>query len=217
MNNIFKDENIFETFDTIDRQKQIINNSVDFYNIFNVIYGLLEKLGVLNVEEKDPTKITFNFAYPDKSFTDETQNAVIFEIQERKRLAYETSAGKISQEKPRELVEYYDAVTGQVTRQYSWSYENIVTLDVFSTSCERMYQIIKYLETLFSKYDKYLQKYFTKTIYLGVFTRKVESHNLFKNRMFNKTISLKIVTESPFELLFEEIQDINQTKIDSRV
>ena len=217
MNNIFTEQNVFDTFNSVKKQKQVINDCVDFYDIFNVIYELLEKLGTLNAEEKDPTKITFNFAYPDKSFTDETQNAVIFDIQERKRLVYETSVGKISQDKPRELVDYPDPVTGQITRQCSWSYENIVTLDVFSTSCERMYQILRYLETLFSKYDKYLQKYFTKIVYLGVFTRRVESHNLFKNRMFNKTLSLKIVTESPFELLFEEIQEINQTKIDSRI
>ena len=39
------------------------------------------------------------------------------------------------------------------------------------------------------------------------------SHNLFKNRMFSKTIHLKIVTESPYTLLHEEIQEINKQQV----
>ena len=61
--------NIFDTdiFTNIKKQEEVVNNSVDFYGIFRVIYELLEKLGVLNTEvmETDPTKLSFVFGYPD--------------------------------------------------------------------------------------------------------------------------------------------------------
>ena len=212
MNNIFAGTNIFEE---LSRQEEVKNDCVDFYGIFSVIYQLLDKLGMVNntTVNKDPTKLTFSFNYPDFVFADETQNAVVFDVVERKRLTYDTSAGKITQEKPRELVERLDPISGQIKRLCSYSYTNTIVLDVYSTSCERLYQILQYLETLFTKYDGYLQKYFTKVVYLGITTNSSTAHNLYKNRMFNKTVCLQIITESPFELLYEEIQEINQTKL----
>lgn len=212
-NNIFADDSIFNQVIDNKRQKEALSSSVDLQGIFGVIYDLFSKLGILNTTEESSTGISFKYEYPDSKFSDETVSAVIFDIEQRKRLVYNTSAGSISQEKPRELVTQRNVVTGQVESFYSYSYENQVTLDVYSTSSERLLQIISYLETVFTKYDGYLQKYFTKVLYLGMTSSNGNSHNLFKNRMFAKTIHLKIVTESPYTLLHEEIQEINKQQV----
>ena len=213
VNNFFADDSIFEEVLENKQQKEALSSSVDLQGIFGVIYDLFSRLGILNITEENTTGISLKFEYPDSKFSDETISAVIFDIEQRKRLVYQTSAGSISQEKPRELVTQGNVITGQVESFYSYSYENQVTLDVYSTSSERLLQIISYLETVFTKYDGYLQKYFTKVLYLGMTSSNGNSHNLFKNRMFAKTIHLKIVTESPYTLLHEEIQEINKQQV----
>lgn len=213
VNNFFADDSIFGEVLENKQQKEALSSSVDLQGIFGVIYDLFSRLGILNVTEENTTGISLKFEYPDSKFSDETISAVIFDIEQRKRLVYQTSAGSISQEKPRELVTQRNVITGQVESFYSYSYENQVTLDVYSTSSERLLQIISYLETVFTKYDGYLQKYFTKVLYLGMTSSNGNSHNLFKNRMFAKTIHLKIVTESPYTLLHEEIQEINKQQV----
>lgn len=211
--NIFAEDNIFGQVLDNRKQEKALSSSVDLQGIFSVIYDLFSKLGVLNTTEESSSGISFKFTYPDHKFEDETKSSVIFDIDQRKRLVYQTSAGAITQEKPRELVSQKDIVTGQIESFYSYSYENQVSLDVYSTSSERLLQIISYLETVFTKYDGYLQKYFTKVIYIGMTSSNGNSHNLFKNRMFAKTIHLKIVTESPYTLLHEEIQEINKQQV----
>ena len=213
VNNFFADDSIFGEVLENKQQEEALSSSVDLQGIFGVIYDLFSRLGILNVTEENTTGISFKFEYPDSKFSDETISAVIFDIEQRKRLVYQTSAGSISQEKPRELVTQRNVITGQIESFYSYSYENQVTLDVYSTSSERLLQIISYLETVFTKYDGYLQKYFTKVLYLGMTSSNGNSHNLFKNRMFAKTIHLKIVTESPYTLLHEEIQEINKQQV----
>lgn len=214
MTNIFSSENVFSDLVDKQRQEEVLSSSVDFYGIFDVLYKLFDKLGVLSTEtSSDNAGINFIFGYPDKTFNDETKAAITFDLVERKRLVYDTSAGKITQEKPRELISQNDIVSGQIKTFYSYSYENIIALDVYSTSSERMYQILSYLETVFTKYDGYLQNYFTKLIYLGITSTSGSSHNLFKNRMATKTIMLKIVTDSPYSLLHEEIQKINKQQV----
>lgn len=210
--NIFTDTIFNETLSN-QRQEEALSSSVDFDGIFGVIYDLFSKLGVLSKTEEDSKGISFNFTHPDHKFEDETKSVVVFDLNQRKRLVYKTSAGNISQEKPRELVTQKNIVTGQLESFYSHSYENQITLDVYSTSSERLIQILAYLETVFTKYDGYLQKNFTKVIYLGISSSSSSSHNLFKNRMFVKTIHLKIVTESPYTLLHEEIQEINKQQV----
>ena len=213
VNNFFADDSIFGEVLENKQQEEALSSSVDLQGIFGVIYDLFSRLGILNVTEENTTGISLKFEYPDSKFSDETISAVIFDIEQRKRLVYQTSAGPISQEKPRELVTQRNVITGQIESFYSYSYENQVTLDVYSTSSERLLQIISYLETVFTKYDGYLQKYFTKVLYLGMTSSNGNSHNLFKNRMFAKTIHLKIVTESPYTLLHEEIQEINKQQV----
>ncbi len=213
VNNFFADDSIFGEVLENKQQEKALSSSVDLQGIFGVIYDLFSRLGILNVTEENTTGISLKFEYPDSKFSDETISAVIFDIEQRKRLVYQTSAGSISQEKPRELVTQRNVITGQIESFYSYSYENQVTLDVYSTSSERLLQIISYLETVFTKYDGYLQKYFTKVLYLGMTSSNGNSHNLFKNRMFAKTIHLKIVTESPYTLLHEEIQEINKQQV----
>ena len=213
VNNFFADDSIFGEVLENKQQEEALSSSVDLQGIFGVIYDLFSRLGILNITEESTTGISLKFEYPDSKFSDETISAVIFDIEQRKRLVYQTSAGSISQEKPRELVTQRNVITGQLESFYSYSYENQVTLDVYSTSSERLLQIISYLETVFTKYDGYLQKYFTKVLYLGMTSSNGNSHNLFKNRMFAKTIHLKIVTESPYTLLHEEIQEINKQQV----
>ena len=134
VNNFFADDSIFGEVLENKQQEEALSSSVDLQGIFGVIYDLFSRLGILNVTEENTTGISLKFEYPDSKFSDETISAVIFDIEQRKRLVYQTSAGSISQEKPRELVTQRNVITGQIESFYSYSYENQVTLDVYSTS-----------------------------------------------------------------------------------
>lgn len=188
-------------------QEKILLQAVDFCGIFNVLYELFKKLGVLNEDSIDTQKLSFRLAYPDYEFTKETESAVVFDLHTRKRLELDTSVGKIKQEKPRELVSQKDIVTGQIKTISSYTYENNIALTVGSTSIEKLYQLVQYIETVLTQYSGYLQKYFRKVIYLGM-TSDATAPNLFKNRMVSRTLHIQIITEEMFTLLHEEIQDI---------
>ena len=188
-------------------QEKILLQAVDFCGIFNVLYELFKKLGVLNEDSIDTQKLSFRLAYPDYEFTNETESAVVFDLHTRKRLELDTSVGKIKQEKPRELVSQKDIVTGQIKTISSYTYENNIALTVGSTSIEKLYQLVQYIETVLTQYSGYLQKYFRKVIYLGM-TSDATAPNLFKNRMVSRTLHIQIITEEMFTLLHEEIQDI---------
>lgn len=208
---VFIDTKAFETpYDEhleIQKQEKILLQAVDFCGIFNVLYELFKKLGVLNEDSVDTQKLSFRLAYPDYEFTNETESAVVYDLHTRKRLELETSVGKIKQEKPRELVSQKDIVTGQIKTISSYTYENNIALTVGSTSTEKLYQLVQYIETVLTQYSGYLQKYFRKVIYLGM-TSDATAPNLFKNRMVSRTLHIQIITEEMFTLLHEEIQDI---------
>ena len=188
-------------------QEKILLQAVDFCGIFNVLYELFKKLGVLNEDSIGTQKLSFRLAYPDYEFTNETESAVVFDLHTRKRLELDTSVGKIKQEKPRELVSQKDIVTGQIKTISSYTYENNIAITVGSTSIEKLYQLVQYIETVLTQYSGYLQKYFRKVIYLGM-TSDATAPNLFKNRMVSRTLHIQIITEEMFTLLHEEIQDI---------
>ena len=188
-------------------QEKILLQAVDFCGIFNVLYELFKKLGVLNEDSIDTQKLSFRLAYPDYEFTKETESVVVFDLHTRKRLELDTSVGKIKQEKPRQLVSQKDIVTGQIKTISSYTYENNIALTVGSTSIEKLYQLVQYIETVLTQYSGYLQKYFRKVIYLGM-TSDATAPNLFKNRMVSRTLHIQIITEEMFTLLHEEIQDI---------
>jgi hypothetical protein len=209
--NVFIDTESYETsyeqhLGILQQEKNLLQ-AVDFCGIFNVLYELFKKLGVLNEDSIDTQKLSFRLAYPDYEFTNETESAVVFDLHTRKRLELDTSVGKIKQEKPRELVSQKDIVTGQIKTISSYTYENNIALTVGSTSIEKLYQLVQYIETVLTQYSGYLQKYFRKVIYLGM-TSDATAPNLFKNRMVSRTLHIQIITEEMFTLLHEEIQDI---------
>lgn len=209
MNNIFNtSHNIFDDHLHIQQQEALLEQAVDFCGIFDVLYELFDKLGVLNQETASKQKISFRLAYPDYTFSEDIETAVVYELNTRYRLQLKTSAGTITQEKPRELVSHKDIITGQMKSINSYSYENNISLTVYSSTNERMYQTIQFIEAVMNKYSGYLQKYFRKVTYKGM-VAEAAAPNLFKNRMVSRTLYFTILTEEMFTLLHEEIQDIN--------
>lgn len=93
VNNFFADDSIFGEVLENKQQEEALSSSVDLQGIFGVIYDLFSRLGILNVTEENTTGISLKFEYPDSKFSDETISAVIFDIEQRKRLVYQTSAG----------------------------------------------------------------------------------------------------------------------------
>lgn len=207
-NNIFSTNNIFEKHIAVKEQEERLERAVDFCGIFDVLYELFDKLGALNDGELNPQGISFRLAYPDYTFKDETESAVVYDLYKRQRLNLKTSVGNISQEKPRELVSEKDIITGQIKSINSYSFENYISLTILCSSNERLYQTIKYVETVMTKYSGYLQRYFRKVTYLGM-TSDAAAPNLFKNRMLSRTLHFQVLTEEMFSLLHEEIQEIN--------
>lgn len=209
MNNIFSTDNVFDTHLANKKQEELLERAVDFCGIFDVLYELFDKLGILNTNSNiSNQKLSFRLAYPDYTFNDEVEAAVVYDLYKRQRLNLKTSVGNISQEKPRELVSQKDIITGQIKSINSYSYENYISLTVHCSSNERLYQTIQYVETVMTKYAGYLQKYFRKVTYLGM-ASEAAAPNLFKNRMMSRTLHFQILTEEMFSLLHEEIQEIN--------
>lgn len=212
MSNFFQDDPADNLFDGYEFSKilkeqesvKLLKNSVDFYGIFGVIYQLFEELGVLNESTVSSDKISFKFAYPDYKFEDSNENIVIFELASRTKL----KVNSVTQEKARELHSGKDIITGQIKSHNSFSFDNKITISVFASSSEREYQILKFLETAFLRYKGYFKSHFKEFRYDGMQSTAI-GHNLYKNRMFCKILYLTIHTEEVFELLHEEIKEIN--------
>jgi hypothetical protein len=215
MNNIFSSDNIFDKHIAAKEQEELLERAVDFCGIFDVLYELFDKLGVLNEGSVSNNGISFRLAYPDYAFNDETESAVVYTLHTRRRLQLKTSAGNISQEKSRELVSQKDIITGQIKSIHSNSFENYISLTIYCSTNERLYQTIKYVETVMTKYSGYLQQYFRKVIYEGM-TSESSAPNLFKNRMMSRTLHFQILTEEMFSLLHEEIQEINTQHVNPK-
>ena len=216
MSNIFKpNNNIFEEHLSKKEQEELLERAVDFCGIFDVLYELFDKLGVLNEGSLNTQGISFRLAYPDYTFKDDTESAVVYELYSRKRLVLKTSAGNITQEKPRELVSQKDIITGQIKSINSYSFENNISLTIYCSTNERLYQTVKYVETVMTKYSGYFQQYFRKVKYLGM-TSDSAAPNLFKNRMMSRTLHFEVLTEEMFSLLHEEIQEINTQHINPK-
>ena len=205
-------------FNQVKEQQEIersLKKSVDYTEIFTVLYDLFKKQGILedvepNDYREDTDKLSFSFSHPIAS-TDSNWNCkVVFDIVKRVHLTYETSAGPIKQEKPRQVATYFDTATGQRKVRMSYSYMNDIELTVIASSNEKMYEILKYLETTLTRDKGILLTRFTKLLYSGIHNNGITTINTPWNRpVYSKTICFSVVTETAFTLLHEEIQQIN--------
>lgn len=216
MHSIFKqEENIFSKVLEQEQIEKLTKQSVDLSEIYNVLYDLFEKEGSLLTEDTNsysnsPDKIQFSFSHPDIDLKTNSNLIVIYDLVERKRFSNQTTSGNIRQEKPREVANYYDLKTGGVKSAYSYTYTNKIELTVVASTSEKLYQSLEYLETTFTKNTGYFHKYFTRLLYEGMYSNGLASNNNPYNRpIHSKTICLRIDTESPFDVVYEQIQQID--------
>jgi len=193
-------------------QQQVFNEAVDFCNVFNVLSDLFRKLGVLDEgDDKNQHDISFRFSYPDFEYKDNYENLVLFDILDRKVSVSEGQfTSGMKQVKPIELNTSKDIKTGQVTTTEMRMYDNVIAFEVHSTSVQRLYQLVSYIETALIKHKGYLHKKLVYAPqYLGMSATQF-SQNQHHNRMFSKTLTFKITTAEISLLTHEEIQLINK-------
>ena len=209
-----KERNFFDDFSFQEEAEAKAKEYVDLTESYTVLYDLFEKQGVVkskdvNSYDVDPNKLTFNFVHPSVNLELDTSSYVLYDLVERKQLTYETSTGSFRQDRPRQLSEYKDTVTGQIKSTHSYSYSNIIDLVVVSSSHEKMYQLLQYLETTLIRSKGFLQRHFTSFRCEGIYSNAITPfNNPYGRQVYSKTIRLYVVTEKPFELLHEEIQEI---------
>jgi hypothetical protein len=194
------------------KQPQQYDTYVDIYKFFNVLYDLINKMGILKTDnDQDNTKITFINAYPDTTY--ENSDLIIYDITGRKYFVNNSSQSNYTttQVRPLVLEEKYDLVTGQLMRDIAFNFENEIELSVWSTSSAQTSNLVQLVESIILKNKSYLRQYVSDVIYVEQ-TRTVFIENYFKKRLFTKTIRLKVITKEVQTIAVEELQKINLVK-----
>jgi hypothetical protein len=194
------------------KQPQQYDTYVDIYKFFNVLYDLINKMGILKTDnDQDNTKITFINAYPDTTY--ENSDLIIYDITGRKYFVNNSSQSNYTttQVRPLALEEKYDLVTGQLMRDIAFNFENEIELSVWSTSSAQTSNLVQLVESIILKNKSYLRQYVADVIYVEQ-TRTVFIENYFKKRLFTKTIRLKVITKEVQTIAVEELQKINLVK-----
>lgn len=188
-----------------------VKKAIDFTQIYQVIYELFEKEGVLNHDIKDNRKISFRMSYPDFEFQNDEETVLTYQLMKREYTTLNTPAGKITQMQSQRLIDQEHPIySGNRESFERRQFSNTVALTVFSTSVERAYNVAHYVETLMLKHSGYFhEKLATKPIYLGM-TGNFHN-NQYKNRGFSQTLMFVFNTSEISTLLHEEIEEINVT------
>lgn len=209
---MMKGTDLFHNILQKDLQDKEFDKAINFCDIFKTLTDLFRKLGVLDEGNSDERHdISFRFSYPDFEYKNEYENLVLFDILERTVTVSEgmyTSGTK--QVKPILLRSQKDIVSGQIIDTEMRLYDNIVAFKVYSTSVQRLYQLVSYIETVLIKHKGYLHKHLVYAPqYLGMSaTEFAENH--YKNRMFSKTLTFKLTTAEISLLAHEELQIIER-------
>ena len=192
------------------RQENFLKQAVDFYDLFSIIQELFQEIGILNEGDSvDPNKVSFKFSYPSEFYDESTENTVAFDLLERKLVIYNTSEGNVRQLRSHKINGYVDPVSGLEKELMAYFFQNKLQLYVYSTSSEKLYQILSTLESVLLKHREWFnKKYRVKIEYNGIIS-DASGHNLYHNRMFCKIICLTAYTEAQYEQHYETLDIID--------
>lgn len=200
---------IMSYFAEEEKSKEFFKKTIDIYDLFSIISELLGELGIMSEDVIDKNKISFKMIYPIDIAKTSEENVVVFDLYDRTR----RSVNGITQLKPVLDYKAIDITTGKELSIESYDFTNTVLLHVYSASSEKLYQILRTLETIFLHYREWFNtNYRVKIMYDGIKTT-AESHNLYHNRIYSKTICLTVETKAQFEMNYELVKSI-ETKID---
>lgn len=191
----------------IKQSKAFYEKTIDIYGLFSIISELFEELGLLSEDIADKNKLSFKMVYPIDMIKTNNENIITFDLYSRSR----SVVNGVTQNTPHIIHKAIDLVDGREKSLEAFSFTNTVLLHVYSTSSEKLYQILQTIELVFLQYKNWFNKnYRVKVVYDGIKTT-AESHNLYHNRIYNKTICLTVTTEAQFEMNSEIVKNIDKT------
>lgn len=188
------------------KEEEFYKKTIDIYDLFSIISELFEDLGLMSKDEVDKNKISFKMVYPIDLPQTIKENTVVFDLYDRSFTVY----NERTQVKPQTIFKTIDTLEGREQNLLAYLFTNTVLLHVYSASSEKLYQILRTLELIFIQYKEWFQtNYRVKIEYEGIKTIS-ESHNLYHNRIYSKTICLTVRTEAQFEHRYELVKSIEQ-------
>ena len=187
-------------------EESFYKKTIDIYDLFSIISELFEELGLISTDGIDKNKISFKMIYPIDLPETIKESTVVFDLYDRSRTVY----NERTQVKPHTILKKTDTLEGREQNLLAYLFTNTVLLHVYSTSSEKLYQILQALELIFIQYKEWFNSnYRVKIEYDGIKTT-AESHNLYHNRIYGKTICLTVRTEAQFEQKYELVKSIEQ-------
>lgn len=201
-----KNREILELFSESKAEEAFYKKTIDIYDLFSIISELFEDLGLISTDGIDKNKISFKMIYPIDLPESIQESTVVFDLYDRAYTVY----NDVTQVKPQTILKRTDTLEGREQNLQAYLFTNTVLLHVYSASSEKLYQILRQLELVFIQYKEWFQSnYRVKVEYCGIKTT-AESHNLYHNRIYGKTICLTVRTEAQFEHRYELVKSIEQ-------
>lgn len=186
------------------KERDFYEKTIDIYDLFSIISELFEELGFLSLDTTDKNKVSFKMVYPIDLPETNKENVIIFDLYNRQR----TVVNEVKQTKAQVIHKSFDPVSGLENNLQAFLFTNTVLLHVYSASSEKLYQILQTIELVFLQYKEWFNtNYRVKIEYDGIKTT-AESHNLYHNRIYSKTICLTVRTEAQFEQKYELVKSI---------
>lgn len=200
------DRDILELFAEKKAEEAFYKKTIDIYDLFSIISELFEDLGLISTSDIDKNKISFKMVYPIDLPESTEENVVIFDLYSREKTTY----NDVKQVKAQTILKQTDTLEGREQNLLAYLFTNTVLLHVYSASSEKLYQVLRTVEQVFLQYNEWFNtNYRVKIEYEGI--RSVaESHNVYHNRIFGKTICLTVRTEAQFERRYELVKSIKQ-------
>lgn len=201
-------ESFFTDFLENKRDNEFLTKAVDFYDLFSIISELFGELGLIS-DNADNSEVSFKLSYPIDMVKSNQENTVVFELLDRSLVNYNTSAGSISQVKAHSIQKYNDPISGVVKELCAYMFKNTVLLYVYSSSSEKLYQLLSTLESVLLRYREWFSKNHRVTVRYDGIRSDASGHNLYHNKMFCKVICLTAYTEAQFEQQYELVKSID--------
>lgn len=203
---------MFDELFKIKEDEKFLKQAVDFYDLFSIIQELFKELGILNTEDStDPNKFSFKMSYPTEFYTENTENVVTFDLMTRQLTNYNTSEGSVRQIRPHLIQKHKDPITGLQKDLMAYFFSNKLQLYVYSSSTEKLYQLLNTLESVLLRHKEWFNKtHRVKIEYNGIIS-EASGHNLYHNKMFCKIIQLTAYTEAQHEQFYETLDIIDKT------
>lgn len=187
-------------------EEKFYKKTIDIYDLFSIISELFEELGLVSTDGIDKNKISFKMVYPIDLPESITESVVVFDLYDRSRAVI----NERPQLKAQTILQKRNTLEGREQNLLAYLFTNTVLLHVYSASSEKLYQILRTLELVFVQYKEWFQtNYRVRIEYDGIKTT-AESHNLYHNRIYGKSICLTVRTEAQFEQKYELVKSIEQ-------